>query len=93
MATVFIPSLLRKLTDGREQVVVPGATVRAIINNLETEFPGVKERLVDGFKMKPNISVAIDGQVTPMGLLEKVSEESEVHFLPALGGGGRNPVA
>ena len=91
MATVFIPSLLRKLTNGRERVVMPGATVRAIINNLEGEFPGIKERLVDGFKLKPNISVAVDGQVSPMGLLEKVGEESEVHFLPALGGGRRLP--
>ena len=87
MATIFIPSLLRKLTNGREQVVLPGASVREIINNLEGEFPGIKERLVDGFKLKPTISVAIDGEVSPMGLLEKVCEDSEVHFLPAIGGG------
>ena len=32
-------------------------------------------------------SVAVDGEVTPMGMLEKVGESSEVHFLPAIGGG------
>ena len=37
--------------------------------------------------MKPNISVAVDGEVSPLGLLEKVSENSEVHFIPAVGGG------
>ena len=47
----------------------------------------MKERLVDKHKIKPNISVAIDGEVTPMGMLEKVGESSEVHFLPAIGGG------
>ena len=87
MATVFVPSLMRKLTQGQEAVVVPGSTVREIINNLEKDYPGTKERLVDGFKIKANISVAIDGEVSPLGILEKVGEESEVHFLPAIGGG------
>ncbi len=87
MATVFIPSLMRKLTAEQETVVVPGSTVREIINNLEAEYPGMKEQLVDKFKLKANITVAVDGEVTPLGILEKVGEESEVHFLPAIGGG------
>ena len=87
MATVFIPSLMQSLTDGQGSVEVDGSTVREIVNNLDERFPGMKERLVDKFKIKPNISVAVDGQVTPMGILEKVGEDSEVHFLPALGGG------
>ena len=87
MAIVFIPSLMRKLTAGQETVVVPGATVREISKNLEAEHPGIKERLVDGFKIKASISVAVDGEVTPLGLLQKVGEDSEVHFLPAIGGG------
>jgi len=87
MATVFIPSLMRNLTGSQETVVVPGATVREIVNNLEAEYPGMKERLVDRFKIKANISVAVDGEVTPLGILEKVGEDSEVHFLPAIGGG------
>ena len=87
MATVFIPSLMQKMTGGQHAVVVPGSTVREIINGLEEEYPGMKERLVDKFRMKSNISVAVDGEVTPLGLLEKVEEDSEVHFLPAIGGG------
>ena len=87
MATVFIPSLLQKLTDGAEVVEVSGSTVRQIVEGLENLHPGIKARLVDGFKIKPNISVAIDGEVAPLGMLEKVGEDSEVHFLPAIGGG------
>jgi molybdopterin synthase sulfur carrier subunit len=87
MATVFIPSLLQKLTDGAEVVEVSGSTVRQIVEGLENLHPGIKARLVDGFKIKPNISVAIDGEVSPLGMLEKVGEDSEVHFLPAIGGG------
>ena len=87
MATVFIPSLMQTLTDGEKQVRVEGFTVRQIINNLDGMYPGVKERLVEDDRVKPNISVAVDGEVTPLGMLEKVGEDSEVHFLPAIGGG------
>ena len=87
MATVYIPSLMQGLTGGQQQLEVPGATVRQIINNLEEAYPGIKDRLVDNNRIKPNITVAIDGEVTPMGMLEKVGENSEVHFLPAIGGG------
>ena len=62
MATVFIPSLLQELTGGKERVEVHGETVRQIVNNLDEMHPGIKGRLVDGYKIKPNISVAIDGE-------------------------------
>lgn len=78
---------MRKLTADQDTVVVAGATVRELINNLDTEYPGMKEQLVEKFRLKSNISVAVDGEITPLGMLEKVSEESEVHFLPAIGGG------
>ena len=87
MATVFIPSLMRKLTGGKEHVVVGGGTVRQLINNLDEQYPGVKNRLLDGGRVKRNISVAIDGEISRLGLLEKVKEDSEVHFIPAVGGG------
>ena len=87
MATVFIPSLMQKLSDGKSRVEIEGSSVRQIVNNLEAEYPGFMERLVDDGRIKGNISVAIDGEITPLGMLEKVGENSEVHFLPAIGGG------
>ena len=87
MATVFIPSLMQKLSDGKGKVEVEGATVRQIVNNLDAQHPGFKSRLVEDGRIKGNISVAIDGEITPLGMLEKVGENSEVHFLPAIGGG------
>lgn len=78
---------MQKLTEDNATVVVEGGTVREVINNLESLYPGIKEKLVDGFKMKSNISVAVDGEVTPLGILEKINQSSEVHFLPAIGGG------
>jgi molybdopterin synthase sulfur carrier subunit len=89
MATVFIPSLMQGLTNGEHRVEIEGATVRQIIDNLEASYPGMKERLVENNRVKSNISVAIDGEVTTLGMLGKVGESSEVHFLPAIGGGSR----
>ena len=87
MALVFVPSLMQPLTGGKDRVEVAGSTVRQIVENLEAEHPGVRDRLVDEGRIKPNIAVAVDGEITPLGLLEKVGENSEVHFLPAIGGG------
>ena len=87
MATVFIPSLMQKLSDGNHRVEIEGSNVRQIVDNLDAQYPGFKERLVDDGRIKGNISVAIDGEITPLGVLGKVGENSEVHFLPALGGG------
>jgi molybdopterin synthase sulfur carrier subunit len=87
MATVWIPSLLRGLTQGRETVTVPGATVRQVIEELERLFPGLRDRLCDANGLRPGIAVAVDTQVARLGLLQPVAENSEVHFLPAVSGG------
>jgi molybdopterin synthase sulfur carrier subunit len=87
VAVVWIPSLLQSLTDGADKVVVSGATVGEIIENLEARFPGVKDRLVQGEEIRPHIAVAIDGDVSPEGLEQDVQESSEIHFIPALSGG------
>jgi sulfur-carrier protein len=90
MAVVWIPSLLQSLTGGEEKIVISGATVGEIIDNLEVRFPGVKDRLVHGGAIRPHIAVAIDGDVSPEGLEQDVQEGSEVHFIPALSGGWEN---
>ena len=90
MPTVYIPSLMQSLTGGKQTVEVEGSTVRRVVEALEQAYPGMKERLAEGGRIKPNISVAIDGEVTTLGMLEKVGESSEVHFLPAIGGGSQN---
>ena len=87
MALVFIPSLMQELSSGEQRVNVQGNNIRQVIDNLDAVYPGFKDRLVEDGRVKPNISVAIDGEITPLGMLEKVREDSEVHFLPAISGG------
>ena len=87
MATIFIPSMLQSLTGGAKRVDLDARNVRQVIERLEDQFPGIKDRLVEDGELRPNLAVAIDGDVAIMGLLEKVGENSEVHFVPAIGGG------
>ena len=87
MARVYIPTLLQGLTGGRGSVEAPGGTVREVIDSLEQTWPGLRERLIEEDRLRPNISVAVDGEVSPVGLLEPVSPASEVHFVAAIRGG------
>jgi sulfur-carrier protein len=87
MATVFVPALMRKLTAGRERVTAHGRTVGCLIDDLDRQFPGFRDYLVEGGDLKPAIAVSIDGEIATGGLLDPVQDSSEVHFLPALGGG------
>jgi molybdopterin converting factor small subunit len=86
MALVFIPAMMRNLTNGVSQVQVEGRTVRAIINRLEERFPGVKEWLLQEGELRPDIAVAVDDEVA-LDLMDRVGEHSEVHFVPPISGG------
>ncbi|MBI4202316.1 MAG: MoaD/ThiS family protein [Chloroflexi bacterium] len=87
MALVYIPPQMRGLTGGQARVKASGRNVAEVVEDLERVYPGIRERLVEGVRIRRGISVAVDGEVTPLGLQERVGEESEVHFLPAIGGG------
>jgi sulfur-carrier protein len=88
MPTVVIPALLRKFTGGVARVEVPGGSIRELVRHLGEQFPGIdKQLLVDG-DIRPSIAVSIDGEIATGGVLDTVGENSEVHFIPALGGGG-----
>ena len=87
MPTVIIPALLRALTNGQDRVAVRGATVRQVVEDLERQFPGIKPHLVEDGDLKSGIAVSVDGEMGVGGLLDPVKENSEVYFLPAIGGG------
>jgi len=87
LAKIFIPTMLQSLTAGVKQVDLDARNVRQIIERLEELYPGMKDRLVEEGEIRSNLAIAIDGDVAIMGMLEKVEENSEVHFVPAIGGG------
>lgn len=88
MATVFIPSLLEGLTGGARTVEVSGRNLRQVINALDDRYPGMKERLLDeDGALIPEILAAIDGETNHLGLLQPVTDTTEIQFVPAIGGG------
>ena len=87
MARVFIPPTIRSLTGGQEVVEAAGNNVREVINAMEEQHPGIKDRLCHGGKLQPGLSVVISGSISALGLLHRVNTDTEIHFLPAIGGG------
>ncbi len=87
---VRIPTPLRSLTKGSAEVQASGNTVIDIIGDLERQFPGMRERLVDddgGIRRFVNVYVNqedvrfLDGDKTPL------KDGDEVAIIPALAGG------
>jgi sulfur-carrier protein len=85
--TVYIPSLLRDLTGGRDRLTVPGATVREVIDALDRTIPGIKARLCEEELLRPGIALVVGTTVSRQGLRHPLTDESEIHFLPAVSGG------
>ena len=88
MPTVWVPSLVQDLTGGQEKVTVPGETLRQVINNLDAAYPGMKARLLDDTdRIRRGLAVAIDGSTTHPGMIQPVDPDSNIYFIPAIGGG------
>lgn len=93
MAHVMIPSLLHDVTGGETEAEIPGRNIREVLNGLEAMFPGIQERLMKDGRLRPHISVWVDGEQARGGMIEPVGERSEVHFLPAISGGAPGPLS
>ena len=86
---VRIPTPLRSLTGGEEQVPADGSTVQQVIENLEKRHPGIRDRLLDdkGVRRFVNIYVGdedirfLDGLETPL------KDGEEISIVPAIAGG------
>jgi len=90
VATVYLSIPLRRYTNGESSAEVPGATLRALVRNLNERYPGIAESLVnpeDADRLMPGLAAIVDGEPTNMGLLTPLDEDSEVHFIPAISGG------
>ena len=87
MPTIFIPPQMRDLTGGVGEIQVDAATVRQAITALEERFPGIESRLCSDGELAAGLQVSVDQRMTSRGIRTPLSPGSEVHFLPAFGGG------
>jgi molybdopterin synthase sulfur carrier subunit len=87
MAKVYIPAQWRDLTGTTTVLDLEGASLKQIIDALERRFPGIAGRVCDEGQISAGLAVSIDGDISSRGLLAPVAPTSEIHFLPAIGGG------
>ncbi len=86
MPRVLIPALLRPLAGGASSVEVAGTTLRAVIDDLERQYPGLRDRVIEAGAFRPDVMIAIDADEV-RDLDAPVASGSEVHILPAIAGG------
>ena len=84
---MFIPSPLRDLTGGVGEVAVEGATVGEVIDALDARVPGHQGTALPGRFPRARAAGVDRPRHDPRGLRAKFEPESEVHFLPVIGGG------
>jgi len=89
MATVRIPSVLRKHTDGAAKVMAEGVTVGEVLRAVAATHPGLEEQLFDGEAVRGFINVYVDDEDIRYvsGLDSPVTPDSEVAIMPAVAGG------
>ncbi len=90
MATVHIPTPLRRLTGGQSRVQVDGATILAVLEALDAQYPGFRERLFDdGGELKRFINIYVNDEEirTLAGKATAVKEGDRITIVPAMAGG------
>jgi molybdopterin synthase sulfur carrier subunit len=90
---VRIPTILRTYTDGEKSVTAEGAVLSALIDDLETSHPGIKDRLIDLKDGKADLRRFVNVYVNDEdvrflgGLDATLSDGDQVVVLPAVAGG------
>ncbi len=87
---VRIPTPLRRFTGGQEEVGASGATVGGIVDDLERQFPGMKERLCDADgNVRRFVNIYLNGDdIRFLSNLETgVKDGDELSIVPAIAGG------
>jgi len=86
---VRIPTILRNYTGGEKAVSAQGASLSALIDDLEASHPGIKDRLIENGDLRRFVNVYVnDEDVRFIGGLEaELSDGDQVVVLPAVAGG------
>lgn len=89
MATVRIPTPLRTLTGGKDEVEASGGTIAELVENLEAKFPGIRDRLLDekGVRRFINIFVGDEDIRFLDGLKTELKGNEHISIVPAIAGG------
>ena len=86
---VRIPTILRTYTGGEKAVEASGSTLSELIDDLETNHPGIKERLIEGEDLRRFVNLYVNDEDVRFigGLDAELSDGDQVVVLPAVAGG------
>ena len=86
---VRIPTILRTYTGGEKAVEASGSTLSELIDDLESNHPGIKDRLIDGEDLRRFVNVYVNDEDVRFtgGLGTGLSDGDQVVVLPAVAGG------
>lgn len=89
IVNVRIPTPLRALTSGADEVRAEGANVVQVIEDLEKRYPGIRDRLLDdkGVRRFVNIYVGDEDIRFLDGLKTALVDGAELAIIPAIAGG------
>lgn len=87
---VRIPTPLQKLTQNQTEVEASGTNVDEVVQNLESKYPGIKERIYDEQgKLRRFVNVYVNEEDVRFldGEKTKIKDGDEVSIIPAIAGG------
>ncbi|MCH7801464.1 MAG: MoaD/ThiS family protein [Chloroflexi bacterium] len=87
---VRIPTPLRRITNGQDKVAVDGSSIGEIIGDLDSQFPGLKERLCDEQgEIRNFVNIYVNGEDVRFldGINSPTAEGDEISIVPAVAGG------
>ncbi len=86
---VSIPTILRTYTGNARKVEVAGDSLKSLITNLDAQYPGIGDRLLENGQLRRFVNIYInDEDVRFMGSLDaQLSDGDSVTILPAVAGG------
>ena len=87
--SVSIPTILRTHTGGEKRVTATGDTLQAVIFDLESNYSGISERLVDSGKLQRFVNIYVNDEDVRFsgGLDTEINDGDTVTILPAVAGG------
>jgi len=87
---VRVPAPLRRLTKDNDKVEVDGSTVAELIDSMESDYPGMKERLVDeNGELRYFVNIYLNGEDVRFlqGIQTSTKSGDEISIVPAVAGG------